>query len=50
MYLLNSSYIFLFSGQVFKGIWSKTTVAIKVLRTDAGVQANNDVCYPFVGR
>jgi hypothetical protein len=31
------------SGQVYKGIWRKTEVAIKVLKTEAGVAPSSEV-------
>jgi hypothetical protein len=33
----------LYSGQVFRGNWSKTEIALKVLKADSGVSPRNDV-------
>ena len=34
-----------YSGQVFRGSWSKTEIALKVLKAESGVSPRNDVRY-----
>ena len=39
--------LFIASGQVFRGIWNKTPVALKVLATEAGVTPSSAVRHRF---
>jgi len=36
--------IFFGSGEVYKGLWNKTIVAIKVLKTDSVITPSSTVC------
>jgi len=35
--------IVLYSGEVFRGTWNKMEVALKVLKTDAGISPSSEV-------
>lgn len=37
----------LYSGQVFKGTWNRTTVALKVLRNEGGIAPSSSVSQPL---
>ena len=43
LYAWSSHFCMTYSARVFEGIWNKTWVAVKVLRTDSGVTPSSDM-------